>query len=98
MLAFLIRRLLYTPLIVAGVILLTFVMFFGIQKPETVAESVLGKRATPQTVYTWMHARGLDKPVFFNYGQQREAADGHPYDSHGIFDTIFFHQMRRFAT
>lgn len=98
MLAFLIRRLLYTPLIIVGVILLTFVMFFGIQEPETVAASVLGRRANPQSIYTWMHGRGLDKPIFLNYGQQRHAADGHPYDSHHLFDTVFFNQMRRFAT
>ena len=40
MLTYLIRRLLYAPLIVLGVMLLTFVLFFVVQKPETMAKSV----------------------------------------------------------
>lgn len=98
MFAYLIRRLAYTPLIIFGVMLLTFAMFFIVQKPEMQARNILGKRATPQTVYDWLHKRGYDKPIFLNVGQKREAYDGHPFDSHGPFDTIFFNQLRRFAT
>jgi peptide/nickel transport system permease protein len=98
MLNYLIRRLLYAPLIIAGVILLTFVNFFVVQKPETAAAAILGKRSTPEAVYSWLHKRGYDKPLFLNVGQKRVAADGHPYDSKGLFDTLFFNQIRRFAT
>lgn len=95
---YLIRRLLYAPLIVVGVMLVTFVIFFVVQGPETMARSILGRRATPKTSYDWLHKRGYDKPLIFNYGQQRAAADGHPYDSKGFFDTIFFNQIGKLAT
>jgi len=98
MLSYLLRRILYAPLIIFGVMLLTFVIFFVLQKPETMARSVLGKRATPKTAYDWLHKRGYDKPLILNLGQQRQAPDGHPYDSSGVFDTIFFNQMRSLAT
>ena len=83
---------------ILGVMLLTFVMYFVLQRPETMARNVLGKRATPQTTYAWLHQRGYDKPLFFNVGQQRASDDGHPYDSHGFFDTLFFHEMWKLAT
>src|SRR4051794_17918484 len=95
---YLIRRLLYSPLIIFGVMLLTFVIFFVVQKPEQMARGILGKRATPANTYNWLHARGYDKPLFFNTGQPRQEADGHPYASNGFFDTIFFNQMKRYAT
>ncbi len=98
MLSYLLRRILYAPLIIVGVMLVTFVMYFVTQKPEIMARNVLGKRATPQTTYDWLHTRGYDKPLFFNVGQKREAPDGHPYASTGFFDTIFFNQMKRYAT
>ena len=95
---YLLRRLLYAPLIVAGVMLVTFVIFFVVQKPETMARNILGKRATPQNTYAWLHTRGYDKPLFLNLGQKREAPDGHPYASHGMFDTLFFNQLWKLAT
>jgi peptide/nickel transport system permease protein len=98
MLSYLLRRILYAPLIIFGVMLLTFVIFFGVQKPETMARNILGKRATPQTAYDFLHTRHYDKPLFLNLGQKRDAPDGHPYDSSGVFDTIFFHQIWNLAT
>lgn len=97
MFAYFIRRLLYAPLIIVGVMLLTFVIFFGLQSPETTAKMQLGKRANPETVYNWVHARGLDKPIYFNVGQERKAEDGRPYNSKGFFDTVFFNQLGHFA-
>jgi peptide/nickel transport system permease protein len=97
MLSFLLRRLLYTPLIVMGVLLLTFILFFVVQKPETMARVVQGKRATPATIYAWLHKRGYDKPLVFNVGQARVSEDGHPYDSHGFFDSIFFNYLGKLA-
>jgi peptide/nickel transport system permease protein len=95
---YLVRRLLYAPLIIAGVMLVTFVIFFVVQKPETMARNILGKRATPQNTYAWLHTRGYDKPLFLNVGQKREAPDGHPYASNGMFDTLFFNQLWKLAT
>lgn len=98
MFSFLLRRLLYAPLIILGVMLITFVIFFVVQQPETMARNVLGKRANPTTIHAWLQTRGYDKPLFFNVGQQRQAADGQPYTSRGFFDTIFFNQMWKLAT
>lgn len=98
MLNYLLRRLLYAPLIIVGVMLVTFIIFFVVQKPETVAKNQVGKRATPEDAYKWLHKRGYDKPLIFNTGQQRVTADGHPYDSKGFFDTIFFNQLGGLAT
>jgi peptide/nickel transport system permease protein len=98
MFSYLLRRLLYAPLIIVGVMLITFLLFFVLQKPETMAKNVLGKRANPKTTYEWMHKRGYDKPLFLHYGQQRVSDDGHPYASQGPFDTIFFNQLGKLAT
>jgi peptide/nickel transport system permease protein len=98
MLNYLVRRLLYAPVIIAGVMLVTFVIFFVVQKPEMMARTILGKRATPQSTYAWLHTRGYDKPLFLNVGQKRNAPDGQPYASQGMFDTIFFNQLWKLAT
>lgn len=92
MFSYLLRRLLYAPLIIFGVMLLTFVLFFVVQSPEVSARNVLGKRATPKTVADWLHKRGYDKPLFLNTGGPKAGA------STGTFDTIFFNEMRKLAT
>lgn len=102
MFSYLIRRLLYAPLIVLGVMLVTFVIFFVVQKPETMARNVLGKRATPQTIHDWLHTRGYDKPLFINLdaGRTRSSDSTAPGGSAstGMFDTIFFNQMWNLLT
>jgi peptide/nickel transport system permease protein len=102
MLSYLLRRLLYAPLIILGVMVLTFVIFFVVQKPETMARNVLGRRATPQTVQDWLHVRGYDKPLFLNTAALRRQPavlpSGQPSVSDGVFDTIFFNQMWKLAT
>jgi peptide/nickel transport system permease protein len=92
MFSYLLRRLLYAPLIILGVMLLTFVLFFVVQSPETSARNVLGKRATPKTIGDWLHKRGYDKPLFLNTGGAKAGA------STGTFDTIFINEMRKLAT
>ena len=92
MFSYFIRRLLYAPLIIIGVMLITFVLFFVVQSPEVAARNVLGKRATPKTIQDWLHKRGYDKPLFLNTGGPDTGA------STGTFDTIFFNQMRKLAT
>lgn len=102
MFSYLIRRLLYAPFIILGVMVVTFFLFFVVQSPENMARTRLGKRATTANIYDYLHKRGYDKPLFFNYGQARLGPDGkahpdgHPYASKGFFDTIFFNQMGRF--
>lgn len=87
MFSYLVRRLLYAVPILAGVMFITFLLFFVIQSPETMARSVLGKRATPQSVQDWLHHRGYDKPRFFNTNPGAS-----------LLDSQFFSQMKKLAT
>src|SRR3954468_2957925 len=82
MLSFLVRRLLYVPLILFGVMLLTFFVSFIVQTPEQRARAVLDKRATPQAIGNYLHERGYDKPRFIN----TRAGDR-------WWDSIFFNEM-----
>ena len=86
MLSYLVRRLLYVPFIVFGVMLLTFVLSFVVQSPEQRARAVLDKKATPEAIRNYLHERGYDKPLMIN----REAgAKWH--------DSIFFNEMTKLA-
>lgn len=67
MLAYIARRLLYAPLILVGVNLLTFALFFVVNTPEDMARMQLGvKRVTPEAIERWKAERGYDKPLFIN--------------------------------
>ncbi|MEO6052730.1 MAG: ABC transporter permease [Chthoniobacterales bacterium] len=52
--------------IILGVMVITFVLFYMLQKPETMARHILGPKASPQAVENWIKLRGYDKPVFIN--------------------------------
>lgn len=66
MLQYLIRRLLYMVPIVLGVMGITFVLFYQVNKPEGMARTILGPKASPQAIENWLHNRGYDKPVYLN--------------------------------
>lgn len=67
MLAYIIRRLLYAPLILLGVNLLTFALFFVVNTPDDMARMQLGvKRVTPEAIERWKAERGYDRPLVFN--------------------------------
>ena len=87
MFSYLLRRLLYAVPIVFGVMLLTFVLFFVLQSPETMARNVLGKRATPASMANWLHERGYDKPRFINTQPGAK-----------LHDSIFVHELAKLAT
>ena len=86
MLSYLVRRFLYVPLIVFGVMLLTFVLSFIVQTPEQRARGILDKRATPEAIRNYLHERGYDKPLLVNH-----APDAAWHDS------IFFNDMTNLA-
>lgn len=72
MLRYLIRRIVYGVLILLGVNLLTFVLFFAVNTPDDMARLNLGgKRVTAEAIEAWKTAHGLDKPLFWN-----ESAEG----------------------
>ena len=82
MLTYLLRRIAYGVLILFGVNLLTFVLFFAVNTPDDMARLNLGgRRVTADAIESWKAARGLDKPLFFN--GEKEGAEK-------LTDTIFF--------
>jgi peptide/nickel transport system permease protein len=84
---YLLRRILLAIPIVFGVMLITFVLFHVLLKPESRAKLILGPKASPQAVQNWLHQRGYDKPVFINL-----APSSNPFDSQ------FFHHVKALAT
>jgi peptide/nickel transport system permease protein len=67
MLAYIARRLVYAVLVMAGVNLVVFILFFSINTPEDMARLQLGgKRVTVEAVERWKAERGYDKPLYFN--------------------------------
>lgn len=72
MIAYLVRRVLYGALVLFGVNLLTFLLFFAVNTPDDMARLNLGgKRITPEAVEAWKAAHGYDLPLFVN-----ETAEG----------------------
>ncbi len=63
MIRYLVRRLLYAIPTLVGVLVLTFVIFFGIYSPEQLArQNIAVKNPTPKQINTWLKERGYDKP------------------------------------
>ena len=87
MFAYIVRRLLYAPLILLGVNLLTFALFFVVNTPEDMARMQLGaKRVTPEAIERWKVERGYDKPLLF---------DGAAEGAQKLTNTIFFEKSLR---
>jgi len=67
MIRYVIRRLLYGVLILLGVNLLTFVLFFAVNTPDDMARLAIGgQRVSQEAIDKWKIERGYDKPLFFN--------------------------------
>ncbi len=82
MLNYIIRRSLYGLLILVGVNLLTFVLFFAINTPDDMARmNIGGKRVTQDAIEKWKIERGYNKPLLWN----QEAAS-----TQKLTNTIFF--------
>ena len=80
--AYLIRRFFYAILILIGVNLITFWLFFKVNTPDDIARMQLGaKRVTPDAIAKWKSERGYDKPLLYN--AQAEGA-------RRFTDTIYF--------
>ena len=87
MLTYLLRRILYMVPIILGVMLITFILFYVVNKPRNMALQILGPKATPEAIENWLQNRGYDKPVFVNTNKGQNP-----------FDSQFFHSIKRFAT
>ena len=67
MLNYIIRRVLYGLLILIGVNLLTFILFFAVNTPDDMARiNIGGKRVSADAIAKWKTQRGYDKPLLFN--------------------------------
>ena len=82
MLSTIVRRLGYGVLILIGVNLATFFLFFSVNTPDDMARlNIGGKRVTQEQIVKWKAERGYDKPLYVN-----EAREG----SERYTDTIFW--------
>lgn len=67
MLSYTLRRLLYGVLILLGVNLATFFLFFTVNTPDDMARlNIGGKRVTQELIEKWKVERGYDKPLYWN--------------------------------
>ena len=82
MIAYIVRRLAYAVLILIGVNLITFWLFFKVNTPDDIARMQLGaKRVTPDAIAKWKAERGYDKPLVYNDAREGMAR---------FTDTIYF--------
>jgi peptide/nickel transport system permease protein len=74
MLRYLVRRLGYGVLILIGVNLFTFFLFFTVNTPDDMARlNIGGKRVTQDQIDKWKAERGYGKPLYWNERQQGAA-------------------------
>ena len=67
MIGYIIRRMLYVVPILAGVNLITFLLFFVVNTPDDMARLQLGvRRITVEAVEKWKAEHGYDKARFYN--------------------------------
>jgi peptide/nickel transport system permease protein len=82
MLNYLVRRCLYGFLILLGVNLFTFVLFFTVNTPDDMARlNIGGKRVAQEQILKWKVERGYDKPLYWNDAAQGGAK---------LTDTVFW--------
>jgi len=66
MLAYIIRRTAYGGLVVLGVLLLLFALFFLYAEPIEMARRAVGEKAPPEVLEQWVKNHGYDKPTWWN--------------------------------
>ncbi len=70
MIAYILRRAFYGVLILLGVNLMTFALFFSVNTPDDMARlSLGGKYVTPELIASWKSAHGYDLPLYWNGAQ-----------------------------
>ena len=90
MASFIARRVLYGFLILVGVNLLTFILFFTVSTPDDMARlNIGGKYISQQQIEDWKVAHGYNRPLLWNSG---ESGTGK------VTDTVFWERsVRLFA-
>ena len=90
MIAYIIRRLLYSVPTILGILLITFVLFNLI--PGDISHQLAGKSASAETIAEIRHELGLDKPPFLDFDALRQGNVGQAFDSQ------FFNHFRNALT
>lgn len=81
MLTYIVRRILYGVLVLIGVNLATFFLFFTVSTPDDMARlNIGGKRVSAEQISNWKAERGYDKPLYWN-----DAKAGHGKLTQTIF-------------
>ncbi|MCI5147775.1 MAG: ABC transporter permease, partial [Candidatus Electrothrix sp. AR3] len=81
MFAYIIRRILYAFPILLGVNVITFALFFMVNKPDDMARMHLGMKHVQQTdIDKWKQNHGYDKPLLYN---------SNPETGNHLTETIF---------
>jgi peptide/nickel transport system permease protein len=71
MLNYIVRRVLYGVLVLIGVNLVTFFLFFTVNTPDDMARlNIGGKRVTQELIERWKAERGYNKPLYWNDAKQ----------------------------
>jgi peptide/nickel transport system permease protein len=65
-LAYVLRRIGYGFLVVLGVLLFLFVLFFKMATPEDMARRAIGEKAPPEAIAQWIENHGYDRPALWN--------------------------------
>jgi peptide/nickel transport system permease protein len=82
MIGYLLRRLAYGVLILIGVNVLTFILFFAVNTPDDMARMAIGgQRVSAEAVERWKTEHDYNKPLFFN---------PHASGAAQLTDTIFY--------
>lgn len=82
MLRYILRRFGYGILVLLGVNVLTFVLFFAVNTPDDMARLAIGgQRVSVEAIDQWKELHGYNKPLFFNADQTGIAS---------VKDTIFY--------
>jgi peptide/nickel transport system permease protein len=69
--SFILRRILYGVLVLIGVNLATFLLFFAVNTPDDMARLNLGgKRINQEAIEKWKAERGYNKPQFVNQAKE----------------------------
>jgi peptide/nickel transport system permease protein len=68
MLSYILRRTLYAVPILLGVLVITFFLFRGLQKPDTIAKLALGQKAPSHAITAFKEKHHLDRPMHEQFG------------------------------
>ncbi len=72
MLTYILRRMAYSLLVVLGVILFLYVLFFAVATPDDIARRAIGDKAMPEVIEQWKKNHGYDQPLWPGPGHMSE--------------------------